>query len=62
MSWQADIKHLHNKAKSLGVDLSDFESEVLEEDGWYTESNVNTLIEGLLEEIVNLQESLYTKP
>tara|TARA_Y100001963_G_scaffold141003_1_gene208706 strand:+ start:341 stop:535 length:195 start_codon:yes stop_codon:yes gene_type:complete len=53
MSWQADITIFHSRAKELGVELTEFESEVKEEDGWYTEDNVLTFIEELLEDIEN---------
>ena len=45
MSWQADIKKLHEKSSSLGVDLTEFENELRDDEGWYTESNIQEFIE-----------------
>ena len=45
MSWQADIKKLHEKSSSLGVDLTEFEDELRNDEGWYTESNIQEFIE-----------------
>ena len=53
MSWQADIGKLHSRAKGLGVELIEFETEVGEDDGWYTEDNVLTFMEELLDDIEN---------
>tara|TARA_B100001105_G_scaffold89898_1_gene71542 strand:+ start:410 stop:589 length:180 start_codon:yes stop_codon:yes gene_type:complete len=53
MSWQADIGKLYSRAKGMGVELTDFESEVKDEDGWYTEDNVLTFMEELLDDIEN---------
>ncbi|CAH9014447.1 hypothetical protein VP249E411_P0217 [Vibrio phage 249E41-1] len=53
MSWQADIGKLHSRAKALGVELIDFDKEVSDDDGWYTEENVLTFMEELLEDIEN---------
>lgn len=49
MSWQADIEKLHNRAKTLRIDLSEFEEDVKDEDGWYTDFNIQVFIECLLE-------------
>ncbi|MCP3685038.1 MAG: hypothetical protein GY861_20445 [bacterium] len=62
MSWQADIGKLHKQAKNLGVELIEFENEVKEDDGWYTEDNVLTFIEDLLEELENYQGVCCVKP
>ena len=61
MSWQGDVKKLHERAKSVDVDLSEFEEEVKGEDGWYTEDNVLTLVECILDELENFQDSLVIK-
>ena len=61
MSWQADITIFHSRAKELGVELTEFENEVKEEDGWYTEENVLTLVENILDELSNFQDSLIIK-
>ena len=53
MSWQADIGKLHKQAKDLGAELIEFENEVKEDDGWYTEDNVLTFIENLIGELEN---------
>ncbi|CAH9014510.1 hypothetical protein VPH5P1C_0219 [Vibrio phage 5P1c] len=53
MSWQADIGKLHSRAKTLGVELINFDKEVNDDDGWYTEDNVLTFMEELLEDIEN---------
>lgn len=53
MSWQADIGKLHSRAKELGVELPEFESEVKEDEDWYTEDNVLTFMEELLDEVKN---------
>ena len=45
MSWQADIKKLHEKSSSLGVDLTEFEDELRNDEEWYTESNIQDFIE-----------------
>ena len=55
MSWQGDIKKLHNKAKALGVDLTEFEDEYNNDEGWYTDDNIQELIECLLTHIENNQ-------
>lgn len=57
MSWQGTMKDFHKQAERLGVDLEEFENEVSEEDGWYTEDTTNTFIECLIEEISNLKDS-----
>lgn len=59
MSYQGDITRLHKIAKTLEVPLKDFEREVEDEDGWYTEDNVIAFIEDLLEEVKVLQDNLY---
>lgn len=59
MSYQGDITRLHKIAKTLEVPLKGFEMEVEDEDGWYTEGNVITFIEDLLEEVKVLQDNLY---
>ena len=56
MSWQGDIKKLHDKAKALGVDLTEFEDEYNNDEGWYTDDNIQELIECLLTHIENNQQ------
>ena len=55
MSWQGDIKNLHDKAKALGVDLTEFEDEYNNDEGWYTDENIQDFIECLLAHINNNQ-------
>jgi len=58
MCWQGDVKKLHNRARVLDVDLTEFEEELKGEDGWYTEDNVLTLVDCILDEMENFQDSL----
>ncbi len=58
MSWQADIKRLHEDAKREGVDLLDFEEELEVEDNWYTEDNIQIFIECLIDEISKLKSEV----
>jgi len=58
MSWQADIKKLHEKSSSLGVDLTEFEDEIRNDEGWYTESNIQELIECQNLQIAKQQEEI----
>jgi len=55
MSWQADIERLHIAAVWEGVDLQDFNFELEEDDGWYTEDNIKTFIQCLIEEVSRLK-------
>lgn len=58
MSWQADIKRLHNDASWEGVDLLDFNLELEEDDGWYNEGNIQTFIQCLIEEVSRLKSEV----
>lgn len=62
MSWQADAKKLHERAKALWIDLDIFEEEHLVDDHWYTEDNILTLIECILDEFESLEQSTYIEP
>ncbi|CAH9014450.1 hypothetical protein VP501E541_P0202 [Vibrio phage 501E54-1] len=55
MSWQADMTKLHDRAKGLGIDLEEFEEEFLVDDHWYTEDNIQTLVDCILDEVANLK-------
>jgi len=58
MSWQADIKKLHEKSSSLGVDLTEFEDDLRDDEGWYTESNIQEFIECQNLQLAKQQEEI----
>ena len=58
MSWQADIKRLHEKSSSLGIDLTEFEDELRNDEGWYTESNIQEFIECQNLQLAKQQEEI----